>query len=249
MITWTDDLSIEVAEAIREGNMRIEERKAEVEAAAAELQAEERAKLLAEWTPLIEAIKNSIPPWAHQFLTHPMVDPSYYNDHSWLRRAATIAIPDTATIFAYGEKTSTPVRFRPARYAVADDDETWDVIMLGGAPLSHWERDDLTNDFHMALAAAAAEHNRQPELLAEAGRRNVERQAKANVKIALPTGFERDWLGLARLAVGKVQADGNEAAIAYALIGILEQLQMVTTPLYSGSQHAIQTFDNSRGQL
>lgn len=247
METWTEELSIEVAEAIREGNLRVEERKAEVEAAAAEQQAEQQAELLAKWAPLIEAIKNSIPPWAHQFLTHPMIDPSYYNDHSWLRRAATIAIPDTATIFAYGE-TSSPVRFRPARYAVADDDETWAVIILGGEPLGHWERGDLTNDFYMALAAAAAEHKRLPDLLAEAARRNVERQ-KAKVEIAPPTRVEHDWLGLARLAVGEARADGNQAAIAYALIGILQQLQLVTTPLYGGRQHAIQTYDNSRGQL
>lgn len=242
METWTDELSIEVAEAIREGNMRIEERKAEVKAAAAEQQAEQQAELLANWAPLIEAIKNSIPPWAHQFLTHPMIDPSYYNDHSWLRRAATIAIPDTATIFAYGE-TSSPVRFRPARYAVADDDETWAVIILGGEPLSHWERGDLTNDFYMALAAAAAEHNRLPELHAEA-----ERQLKALDKPE-PARVEQDWIGLARLAVGEAREDGNQAAIAYALIGILQQLQLLTTPLYGGRQHAIQTYDNSRGQL
>lgn len=65
----------------------------------------------------------------------------------------------------------------------------------------------------------------------------------------MDTRVEYDWLGLARVAVGEAREGGNQAAIAYALIGILEQLQKVTTPLFDGSQHAIQTFDNSRGQL
>lgn len=243
MTTWTDELNIEVAEAIREGNMRIEIRKNEIDQAAEQQRAEQDAEWLAEWQPLIDAIKDSIPPWAHQFLTHPIISPDYYNDHTLHVRAAMIEIPDTATIFAYGE-TKSPVRFRPARYAVSDDDETWDVIMLGGSPLSRWERENLTNDFHMALAAAAAEHKRLPELRAEAERRNAERR-NAERRDA-PKEHKTDWLLAAHAAC---LVDQHQAAIAYALTGILDQLRAWSTPLYGGSQHAIQTFDNSRGQL
>jgi hypothetical protein len=89
------------------------------------------------------------------------------------------------------------------------------------------------------------------ELKAEADRRNAERQKVKQEWIVIEQPLTRetafDWLHKARWALGAATADGNESAIAYALIGILEQLCKVTTPLYGGSQHAIQTFDNSRG--
>ena len=243
------ELVYEIASAIREGNLRIEIRNDEANEAAEQRMAKQAAELMAKWQPLIKAIEESIPPWAHQFLTHPMISPEYYNEHEWLARPATIAIPDVATIFAYGY-TSSPVRVRPARYAVSDDDETWGVIMLGGHPLGHWERGDLTNDFHIALAAAAAEYEREPELQAEADRRNAERQ-KAKVEATSTPATTRgpDWLAGAIEYWRTPGTETNDRAIACALIGILEQLRKITTPLYDGSQHAIQTFDNSRGQV
>lgn len=240
-----DDLNYEIAAAIREGNMRIAIRNEEIDTAVAQCQAQKDAEVLAKWQPLIKAIQNAIPPWAHQFLTHPMISPEYYNDHSWLRRAATIAIPDTATIYAYGE-TASPVRFRPARYAVSDDDETWAVIPLGDQPLSHWECDDLTTDFHMALAAAADQHHHLPELQAEAERRNAERLASKPDPTAQPEPLPLNWLSEAIRAVGVGLGDGNQASIAFSLIGILEQLQSVITPLYNNKEHAVNTYDASR---
>jgi hypothetical protein len=121
------------------------------------------------------------------------------------------------------------------------------VIDIAGRPKTFWEMEHVNRDFHIALAQAAAQEKRLPELQADADRRNAERQ---KAKVEQPaTRAEHDWVGLGRIAVGEAREDGNQAAIAYALIGILEQLQKVTTPLYNGSQHAIQTFDNSRGQL
>jgi len=80
--------------------------------------------------------------------------------------------------------------------------------------------------------------NTQTSMQAEMQKANVEQP---------PTKVEHDWLGLARLAVSVNARD--QAAIAYALIGILEQLQKITTPLYGGREHAIQIFDNSRSQV
>jgi len=245
-MTFNDDLNYEIAQAIREGNLRIEIRNDEANEAAEQRQAEAEAEIKRKWAPIIKAVKETIPPWAHQFLSHSMINPQpRYNheDHNW---PAVIRIPDTATVYAYvdGER----IGLLPAHYVFNDEDETCSVIDVAGFPKTFWDLEHASRDFHIALAQAAAEEKRLPELQAEADRRNAERQQP---KVEQPAKVEPafDWLHKARWALGAATADGNESAIAYALIGILEQLHKVTTPLHSGKQHAIQTWDNSRGQV
>lgn len=252
MTTFNDDLNYEIAAAIREGNMRIQIRNDKADEAAEQRQAEVEAEIKRKWAPIIKRIKDTIPPWAHQFLTHYMISPQERYNGEDQNRPAVIHIPDTATVYAYVDGQR--IGLLPAHYAVMDDDETWSVIDVEGHFKTFWELEHVSQDFHIALAAAAAEEKRRPELQAEADRRNAERAANVPSSetpepAPEPTRTPHDWVGLARLAVREARQDGNQAAIAYALIGILEQLQKVTTTLYSGSQHAIQVFDNSRGQL
>jgi hypothetical protein len=227
-MTFNDDLNLEIAEAIREGNTRMAIRNDEANKAADQRRAEAEAQIRLAWYPIIERLKETIPPWAHQFLSHPMINPQAIYDYEDHNRPAVIRIPNIATVYGYVDGPR--IGLLPAQYAVSDDDETWSVIDTAGHPKTFWELEHVNNDFHIALANAAAWEKRLPELQAEADRLNAERQkAKQEwVMIEEPATTEPafDWLHKARWALGAATADGNESAIAYALIGILEHLRL-----------------------
>lgn len=235
MATWT---ARDILDSIDEGKLRLAIAKDEAEAAAQQRLEEETAKKAADWAPVIARIKNSIPEWAWEYLTHPNIQPTFYNDHCWV--PATIDLQGMGLVFVY-YWDSHPL-FVPAEWHLNDDDEAWSVLPYNGRNETKYSLPG-NPDFLIALAQAYANMEHYAEMKAEADRRNEERRLKALDKPEPLARVQHDWLGLARLAVGENARD--QAAIAYALIGILEQLQLVTTPLYGGAQHAIQTFDNS----
>lgn len=244
MTTWT---ARDILDSIEEGKFRLDQAKAEAEAEAQRRLDEETASNSTAWEPVIARIKQSIPEWAWQYLCHPNRKPTFRSEHVTMIVPATIDLEGMGLVFAYVADHRTPndpPLFVPAEWYLQDDDESWSVCLLNGRSETVYSVPGHP-DFLIALAQAYATMEHYAGMKAEADRRNAERQAK--VTETPEPAF--DWLHKARWALGAAKSDGNEAAIAYALIGILEQLQKVTTPLYGGSQHAIQTFDNSRGQL
>jgi hypothetical protein len=247
MTIWT---ARDILDSIDEGKLRLAKRQAEYDAEAQRQRDEENAGIDAAWKALMDRIRKSIPEWAWDFLTYPNRMPTFYNDHCWMVVPATIDLDGMGQVFVY--TWDDDPMFCPARWYLADDDETWSVQADNGRAETKYSLPG-NPDFLMALAQAYENMAGYAELKAEADRRNAERQKAKQEWIVIEQPLTRepdfDWLHKARWAVGAATADGNESAIAYALIGILEQLMLVTTPLYGGSQHAIQTFDNSRGQL
>jgi hypothetical protein len=231
MAIWT---ARNILDSIDEGKLRIAIAKDEAHAEAQRRIKEEMASNEAAWAPIIAKIKESIPEWAWEYLTHPNRMPTFYNDHCWMVLPATIDLQGMGQVFVY--YWDGPPLFMPAEWYLSDDDEKWMVQPDNGRAETKYSLPG-DPDFLIALAQAYDNALRIPELMAEAARRNETPEPPAKPAFS--------WLDKAELAVGKALDVGNESAIAYALIGILEQLQKVTTPLYDGSQHAIQTFDNS----
>lgn len=243
MAIWT---SRDILDSIDEGKLRLAERKAEYEAEAQHRLDEENAKIDAAWEPLIARIRESIPEWAWDFLTYPRQMPSFRSEHETMIRPATIDLEGMGLVFVYYDSKTQPM-FSPAHWYLSDDEETWSIRPDNGRNECIYSLPG-NPDFLIALAQAYENMAGYAGLKAEADRRNVERQ---KAKVEQPATVQVvDWLAVAKTAVGPANADGNDiSAIAYALIGILEQLRLVTTSLYGGTEHAIQTFDNSRGQL
>jgi hypothetical protein len=244
MAIWT---SRDILDSIDEGKLRLAEREAEYEAEAQHRLDEENAKIDAAWEPIIARIRESIPEWAWDFLTYPRQMPTYRSEHVTMIRPAMIDLEGMGLVFVFADGRITPM-FSPAMWYLADDDEEWSVQAYGGGSESEYSVPG-NPDFLIALAQAYENMAGYAGLKAEADRRNVERQ---KAKVEQPATVQVtvqvvDWLAVAKTAAGPANANGNHiAAIAYALIGILEQLRLATTSLYGGAFHAIQTFDNSR---
>jgi hypothetical protein len=235
MATWT---ARDIMDSIDEGKLRLAERKAEYEAEALRQLDEQNAKIDAAWEPIIARIKESIPEWAWQYLTNPRQMPSYRKEHVSMIRPARIDLQGMGIVFVYVDGQDVPM-FVPVRWYLADDEEKWSVRWYLADDEEKWSvqthngyaeiRYSLPGDpdFLIALAQAYDNMAGYAELQVEADRRNAERR-KAKVEPITPeppSRAEHDWVGLARLAVGEAREGGNQAAIAYALIGILEQLQ------------------------
>jgi hypothetical protein len=246
MAIWT---ARDILDSIDEGKLRLAIAKDENEAAAQQRADLHRAEIEAAWAPIVAKIKESTPEWAWEYITYPVRMPTYRSEHVTIIAPACIDLESMGQVFAYHRAMPNEFPlFLPAEWGIQDDDEAWSVCPSNGGSETVYSLPGHP-DFLIALAQAYDNALRIPELMAVADRRNAERAANVPYSETPepPTRAEHDWVGLARLAVGENARD--QAAIAYALIGILEQLQKVTTPLYNGSQHAIQTFDNSRGQL
>lgn len=244
MTNWT---ARDILDSIEEGKLRLAMAKEEAEAAAQQRLDEETAWNEAAWAPIIARIKQSIPEWAWQYLTHPNREPTFHNDHCLMVVPATIDLQGMGQVFVYYYKDSHPL-FMPAEWRLSDDEEAWSVCPFNGRSETKYSLPG-NPDFLIALAQAHANMEHYAEMKAEADRRNVELQER-QVKQP-PTVQKIDWLELAvRSAQPAVPVRGNENwTIAYVLVGILEQLRMITIPLYGRTQHAIQTFDNSRSQF
>ena len=241
MTIWT---ARDILDSIDEGKLRLAQRQAEYDAEAQRQLDEKNATIDAAWAPIIARIKESIPEWAWPYLTHPNREPTFYNDHCLMVVPATIDLQNMGMVFVY-YSDSHPL-FMPAKWHLSDDDEAWSVRPYNGRSETKYSLPG-NPDFLIALAQAYANMEHYAKVKAEADQRNAERQ---KAKVEQPaTNDKPDWLAGAIEYWRTPGTETNDRAIACALIGILEQLQKVTTPLYNGSQHAIQTFDNSRGQL
>lgn len=237
MATWT---ARDILDSIDEGNLRLAMAKAEAEEEAQAQMQEEKAGNDAAWAAIIARIKDSIPQWAWQYLSHPNRLPTFRSEHVTMIVPATIDLGQMGQVFAYAYTDL--VFFAPAEWHLQGDGEAWSVQPSNGRSESVYSLPGNA-DFLIALAQAYANMESYAVLQAEADQRNADRQKP-------PATVQRiDWLALAsRWMVFDTPVPSEvEKAKAYALIGILEQLRMVTTPLYNGREHAIQIFDQSFG--
>lgn len=218
MTIWT---ARDIMDSIDEGKLRLAIAKEEAAAEAQRQLDEKFASNEAAWKPIIAKIKKSTPEWAWQYLTHPNREPTFYNG---MVVPATIDLQGMGQVFVY-HSDSHPL-FMPAEWHLSDDDEAWSVQPYNGRSETKYSLPG-NPDFLIALAQAYANMEHYGEMKAEADRRNAERQ---KAKVEQPAQKAVDWLKAAIIAAGPILADGSSMdAIAYSLIGILEQLQKVTT--------------------
>jgi hypothetical protein len=210
-------------DSIDEGKLRISLANDEAAAEAQRRMEEETASNEAAWAPILAKIKDSTPEWAWQYLTHPHGRPTYYSGCVTMIVPAAIDLEAMGTVFVYvGRPKDDPPCFLPAEWRLSsDDEEGWSVCPSNGRSETVYSLPDSA-DFLVALAQAHENMAENAELKAEASRRNAQIQ-KPTVETPA-TRAEHDWLGLARIAVGEAREGGSQAAIAYALIGVLELL-------------------------
>ncbi len=169
-------------------------------AAVAEREAEEASQKVENWREALDAIRASLPEWAHEYMQGPSwASPNCRQDYAVCVRPVVVQLPDAAPIYAYYNSKRAEVSFSAAEnYRVVREDVDVDPpyrVKHDGGGL--WEQSDLRyhpDCWATAVYLARSAFGAMREAEAEAVRKNAKSAAPQRLpeqpKLKAPSALE-----------------------------------------------------------